>query len=170
MESSDNKENDNIKEPVKRGRKPKPGSDAWKRHYENKTNIIDTEASDKSLNELVNKRKKSSDNENDPTTSKLMKKEETCLAILEEIDNDLKDFIFNFIKNDQTLHLNVINYVPLDFKTLAEQISVCLEPRKIEKNLLMRILDEFNVTFTLKSLNTRRFKKKKFRRWRKFKK
>ena len=68
------------------------------------------------------------------------------------------------------MHLNVINYVPLDFKTLAEQISVCLEPRKIEKNLLMRILDEFNVTFTLKSLNTRRFKKKKFRRWRKFKK
>ena len=84
------------------------------------------------------------------------------------IDAGLKQSVFSFIQNDQILHMNVLNYVPLDFKTFSEQLvngSPVLT--KIEDKTLMKILDEYGVTFTLKSFNSRRRRSGRKKIWQK---
>ena len=70
-------------------------------------------------------------------------------------EDELKEFIYDYIRNDENIYLDVLNYIPLDYEGLLNQLQVALAPRKVNNKVLMKILDEFCVTFTLKSLNTR---------------
>ena len=85
-------------------------------------------------------------------------------------ESDLNKIVFNFILNDSAIHMNVLNYEPLDFKAFSEQFAnSSLVLKKIEDKTLMRILDEYGVTFTLKSFNSRRRGRRssKKKRWKK---
>jgi len=53
------------------------------------------------------------------------------------------------------MYLDVLNYVPLDYENLYSQLQASVAPRKVNNKILMKILDEYCITFTLKSLNTR---------------
>jgi hypothetical protein len=83
------------------------------------------------------------------TQQKATKKKKT----IEE--NELNDFFNEFIRNNENMYLNVLNYIPLDYENLYSQLQASLAPRKINNKMLMKILDEYCITFTLKSLNTR---------------
>ncbi len=101
------------------------------------------------------KRKKASDQSNliDTVLIKFPRATEN----LEIIDTDIKQIVFDFISNNQLIYLNVLNFEPLDFKVFSEQLANELKLlKKIEDKTLMRILDEYGITFTLKSLNSRK--------------
>jgi hypothetical protein len=101
----------------------------------------DEEASD-SDSELVSASQMS-------TQQKVSRKKKT----IEE--EELKLFIYDYIKSDEDIYLDVLNYVPLDYESLYGKLQVALAPLKVNNKTLMKILDEYCVTFTLKSLNTR---------------
>ncbi len=70
-------------------------------------------------------------------------------------ENELKQVVYEYIKNDPNLHLSVLNYDPLDFEQFMNNLQTQVAPKKVNSKSLMKILDNFCVTFTLKSLNTR---------------
>ena len=59
------------------------------------------------------------------------------------------------IKSDENLYLSILNYEPVDYENFLNRMQVSVAPRKINQKFLMHILDEYCITFTLKSLNTR---------------
>lgn len=76
-------------------------------------------------------------------TNKTLDAEET-----RQITSDL-------IKSDENLYLSILNYEPVDYESFLKRVQETVAPRKINQKFLMHILDEYCITFTLKSLNTR---------------
>ncbi|RNA04068.1 Structure-specific endonuclease subunit SLX4, partial [Brachionus plicatilis] len=70
-------------------------------------------------------------------------------------EDETRECVFNVIKSDNNLYLSVLNYEPLDYEYFFTTLQASLAPRKCNNKILMKILDEFCVTFTLKNLNTR---------------
>ena len=70
-------------------------------------------------------------------------------------EEELRQFAYDFIMNDQRIYLDVLNYVPLDFECIHSTMQAKAAPRKVNNKMLMKVLDEYCITFTLKSLNTR---------------
>jgi hypothetical protein len=68
--------------------------------------------------------------------------------------------VFGFLKNDANYYLNVLNYEPLDYEKLFGELQVALQPRKVNNKILMKCLDEFCVTFSLKALNVKSYRAK----------
>lgn len=72
---------------------------------------------------------------------------------LDEIE--LRDYVSSFIRNDEEIYLSVLNYVPLDIENIHSRLQALLAPRRANNKLLMKILDEFCVTFTMKNCSTK---------------
>ena len=68
---------------------------------------------------------------------------------------ELREAVHAFIRGDEATYLNVLNYVPLDIECIHAQLQATLAPRRCNNKLLMKVLDEFCVTFTLKNVSTR---------------
>lgn len=76
-------------------------------------------------------------------------------------ENETRECVFNILKSDNNLYLSVLNYEPLDYELFFTTLQASISPRKCNNKILMKILDEFCITFTLKNLNTRGFSKVK---------
>ena len=73
-------------------------------------------------------------------------------------EEEIKQEIFNFIKNNSELYAKVLNYEPLDFEDFFQKIKN-MGKFKMTTKALMHVLDEQCVTFTLKSMRFRSRKK-----------
>jgi hypothetical protein len=108
---------------------------------------------DEELLELINF-EKDPDNENHTKSSKdNAKKKDLFKKYMDE--RELKYFVNDFIKKNQNILLSVLNYEPLVFDEFLLLLQSNLKPRKVSNQILMKILDEFCITFTLKNFNTR---------------
>lgn len=76
-------------------------------------------------------------------------------------EEETRECVFNVIKSDNNLYLRVLNYEPLDYEFFFTSLQTSLAPRKCNNKILMKVLDEFCVTFTLKNLNSRGLSKVK---------
>ena len=69
-------------------------------------------------------------------------------------EEDIRQRIHDHIMQSETLYTKVLNYEPLDFENFYQEIKN-LGQFRISTKLLMKILDEFCITFTLKSIRSR---------------
>jgi hypothetical protein len=77
-------------------------------------------------------------------------------------ERELRAYVCDYIRADEILHAKVLNYEPLDYESLQRALKERLtrgsndsekEPsRTFDNKLLMRVLDDMCVTFTLKGL------------------
>ena len=70
-------------------------------------------------------------------------------------EEETHETVQDVIRNDENLYLSVLNYEPVDYEHFFNRLQTLVAPRKINKQYLMKALDEFCITFTLKNLNTR---------------
>nr|QNH68109.1 structure-specific endonuclease subunit SLX4 [Brachionus koreanus] len=70
-------------------------------------------------------------------------------------EEETRKHVSSVIKSDNNLYLKILNYEPLDYEFFFTSLQTSLAPRKCNNKILMKVLDEFCVTFTLKNLNTR---------------
>ncbi|CAF0958041.1 unnamed protein product [Brachionus calyciflorus] len=91
--------------------------------------------------------------ESQKKTGKILKEKEKIKKTLDE--EETRQCVFNLIKSDDNLYLSVLNYEPLDYEQFFTNLQTSLAPRKCNNKILMKVLDEYCVTFTLKNLNTR---------------
>lgn len=75
--------------------------------------------------------------------------------ILDEAET--KKFIAEFIQNEPNYYLNVLSYEPVEYDKFFAEVQAALNPRRVNNKVLMRCLDEYCVTFTLKALNVKSF-------------
>jgi len=68
---------------------------------------------------------------------------------------ELRQYVCRFLRADQELYLSVLNYVPLDLDSFHARLQASLAPRRANNKLLMKVLDEFCVTFTMKNCSTK---------------
>ncbi len=69
-------------------------------------------------------------------------------------EDEIKEKVYEYIKNNNDLYNKVLNYEPLDFESFFQEIKN-LGQFKISTKLLMKILDEQCVTFTLKNIRSK---------------
>lgn len=72
-------------------------------------------------------------------------------------EDETRKYVYNLIREDANLYLSILNYEPVDYEKMFNEIQVNLAPRKVNNKSLMKVLDEYCITFTLKSLNTRTY-------------
>lgn len=70
-------------------------------------------------------------------------------------ENETRECVLNILKSDNNVYLSVLNYEPLDYELFFTTLQASISPRKCNNKILMKVLDEFCITFTLKNLNTR---------------
>ena len=73
---------------------------------------------------------------------------------------ELRKCVYDFILNNETLYLNVLNYIPLDMELVHASLKEAILPRRASNKLLMKVLDEFCVTFTMKNCSTKTYQGK----------
>lgn len=69
-------------------------------------------------------------------------------------EEELTIKIHDIIINDNELYNQILNYEPLDFESFTQKLKN-LAQFKVNSKLIMKILDEYCVTFTLKNIRTR---------------
>lgn len=72
-------------------------------------------------------------------------------------DNETRLFVSEFIQKEPNYYLSVLGYEPIDYEKFFGEVQAALSPRRVNNKILMRCLDEFCVTFTLKALNAKSF-------------
>ncbi len=80
----------------------------------------------------------------------------SALANLNEAD--LRSKIKDFLSKDTDMHSKILNYEPLEFDKIFAEVKQL--GFKISNKILMKILDEFCITFTLKNIKSRANKAK----------
>ena len=105
------------------------------------------------INELENQEESEDDDSNQQSIFTSSQKAKKIAKNLDEAE--LREYVCNFIRSDEELHLNALNYIPLDFESVHARLQECLAPRRANNKLLMKVLDEFCVTFTLKNCSTK---------------
>ncbi len=66
-------------------------------------------------------------------------------------DFQLKSFVNDIIKIDENLFQSILNYEPINYDEFLIFIQSSLKPNKFNNQSLMKVLDEFGITFTLKN-------------------
>jgi structure-specific endonuclease subunit SLX4 (BTB/POZ domain-containing protein 12) len=78
-------------------------------------------------------------------------------------ESEIKLKIKEFLLKDEDLHTKILNYEPLEFDKIYTDVKQL--GFKISNKLLMRILDEFCITFTLKNIKSRVNKAKSHKKY-----
>lgn len=70
-------------------------------------------------------------------------------------EDELREIVCDCVRSDQNFYLNILNFEPVDYESFLVRLQCQVAPKKINNKTLMKVLDEFCITFTLKNLNTR---------------
>ncbi len=93
------------------------------------------------------------DSDEDESTSSNTQRTKKIKKNLDEIE--LREYVCRYLRNDEHFYLNVLNYIPLDLDSFHSNLQQSLAPRRANSKLLMKVLDEFCVTFTMKNCSTK---------------
>jgi len=105
------------------------------------------------LNEFADR--DTSDDDDSKSTQSVFNKQKTK-KIKKQLDEvEIREFVYTFIQTHETLYLQVLNYIPLDIEIVYAQIKEILLPRRANSKLLLKVLDEFCVTFTTKNMTAK---------------
>ena len=87
--------------------------------------------------------------ENDKFIVKINSKERKEKKLI--TDSALKSIVNDTINNDVNLFQSILNYEPIKYDEFFHFLQVKSKPSKISSQSLMKVLDDFGVTFTLKN-------------------
>jgi hypothetical protein len=113
---------------------------------------------EKTIVEHLNEYGESDSDEDDSTstsTQSLLVSQQSRKVPKQLEESELRAFVHQFIGASEEIYLDVLNYIPLDIEALSARVKEALKPRRCNAKLLMKVLDEFCVTFTMKNLSTR---------------
>lgn len=75
-------------------------------------------------------------------------------------ESETKKTVLEFLKSDNELYMQVLNYEPIDLEKFMRDLQANLNEKKLNNKFLMKVLDELCVTFTMKNINSHKTKVK----------
>lgn len=115
---------------------------------------------DEQLIEMIEREEENDDEETSSSPEKglLMSASQRARKQSKILDEaETKKFLAEFIQNEPNYYLNVLSYEPVEYDKFFAEVQAALNPRRVNNKVLMRCLDEYCVTFTLKALNVKSF-------------
>lgn len=160
-----NRENTENRGPLIRtkGKPPKPPSSNSKQQEQNQQQAAATTNLELTIVDQLNdygELDMDSDEEDSESTSTqsvfVATSSQKAKKVLKQLDEcELRQFVHAFIVSDEATYLDVLNYIPLDIEAMNGRLKEALKPRRCNNKLLMKVLDEFCVTFTMKNCSTK---------------